>query len=86
MLKTLLGSLGGLLGGIWGYVAAAGAAILGILAVYGSGKKAGKTEVEAAGLKKEVENVKTAQEVEQKVAVTKPDAVADELRNKWSRD
>jgi len=75
-----------LMGGMWGYLAAAGAAIVGILAVYGSGRKAGKDAVQAAGLKKEAENVKTANEVERKVDTAKPDAVADELRNKWSRD
>jgi len=75
-----------LLGGIWGYVAAAGAAIVGILAIYGSGRKAGKDAVQAAGMKKEAENVKVANEVERKVATTKPAAVVSELRDKWSRD
>lgn len=77
--------LKGALGGIWGYVAAAGGAILAVLMVYMKGRSAGKNEVRAAAAEKELENAKTGNEVERKVAATKPELRRDELR-KYQRD
>jgi hypothetical protein len=77
--------LKGLLSGVWGYVAAAGAALLAILLALREAKKAGQTEVIAESAKKEVEDVKKANEIERDVATTKPDAVRDGLR-KYQRD
>lgn len=82
MLKLILGGLGG----IWGYVAAAGAALVAILAVLAKAKQSGREEVITAQAKKEVENVKTANDVERKVSVTKPADVQQRLRDKYSRD
>lgn len=76
----------GLFKGLWGYVAAAGGALLAVFAVYHSGKKSGQTEVVAKAAEKEIENVRKANEVERKVSVTKPDARRERLRDKWTRD
>ncbi len=83
MIWTALKSL---LGGLWGYVAAAGAAVLGVLAIYRSGRQAGSEAVQAKTLQKEAEDAKQANQIERDVATSKPGAAADELRNKWSRD
>jgi crotonobetainyl-CoA:carnitine CoA-transferase CaiB-like acyl-CoA transferase len=77
--------LKGLLSGAWGYIVAAGAAIVAILAALHQAKKSGQNEVIAESAKKEVEDVKTAQKVEREIATAKPDAVADKLR-KYQRD
>ena len=82
MLKMLLGGLGGL----WGYVAAAGAALVAILAVLARAKQSGREEVITKQAKKEVENVQKANEVEHKVASSKPDARRERLRDRWTRD
>jgi hypothetical protein len=76
----------GLLKGAWGYIAAAGAALLAVLIVLFQAKKAGQTEVIAESAKKEVEDVKTASEIERGVATTKPDAVRKRLLDRYSRD
>ena len=81
----MLDLLKGALGGAWGYIAAAGAALIGVLAMLASAKKAGKDEVKAAAAEKEIEDVKTAQKVEHDVAVTKPDA-RRKLLDKYRRD
>jgi hypothetical protein len=75
----------GFLKGAWGYIAAAGAALLAVLVVLFQAKKAGQNEVIAESAKKEVEDVNTAHEVEREIATTKPDAVADRLR-RYQRD
>ena len=77
--------LKGLLSGAWGYIAAAGAALLAILLALREAKKAGQTEVIAESAKKEVEDVKKANEIDRGVAVTKPDDVAAKLR-RYQRD
>jgi hypothetical protein len=82
MLKLLLGGASG----IWGYIAAAGAALVAILAVLAKAKQSGRDEVITAQAKKEVENVKTAQKVEREVAVAPPVDVHKRLRDKYSRD
>jgi hypothetical protein len=82
MLKLLLGGVSG----IWGYIAAAGAALVAILAVLAKAKQSGRDEVITAQAKKEVENVKTAQKVEREVAVAPPVDVHKRLRDKYSRD
>ena len=81
----MIGFLKGALGGIWGYVAAAGAALAAVLIVLFQAKKAGQNEVIAESAKKEVENAKKANEIDRAVAVTKPDAVRDGL-HKYRRD
>lgn len=80
------GAIKGMLAGAWGYIAAAGAALLAILVVLFQAKKAGKDQVIAESVKKELENAKTAAEVEREVATTKPDVRRERLRDKWSRD
>jgi len=82
MLSLLLGGLKG----IWGYIAAAGAALAAILVAYFQAKKAGANEVVVETQKKELENVKVANKVEQDVASTPPDVVRDKLRDQWTRD
>jgi len=76
----------GLFKGIWGYVAAAGAALVAVLAVYRSGKSAGATETVAKTKEKEVENVRKANEVEREIAVSKPADNRKRLLDNWSRD
>jgi hypothetical protein len=82
MLKLLLGGVSG----IWGYLAAAGAALVAIFAVLAKAKQSGREEVITAQAKKEAENVKTAQKVEREVAVAPPADVHKRLRDKYSRD
>ena len=81
----MLSLLKGALSGAWGYIAAAGAALVAVLVVLLQAKKAGKDEVIAESAKKEIADVKTAHEVERSVAVTKSDAVRERLR-KYQRD
>ena len=80
------GAIKGMLAGAWGYIAAAGAAILAVLIVLFQAKKAGQNEVKAAVAEKEIENVTKARKVEQEVARTKSADVQRELRDKYSRD
>lgn len=75
----------GALSGAWGYIAAAGAALAAVLVVLLQAKKAGKDEVKAAVAKKEVENAKTANEVERTVSTAKPDELRKRL-SKYQRD
>lgn len=72
--------LKGILSGVWGCVAAAGATLLAILFALREAKKAGQTEVIAESAKKEVEDVKKAHEVEREVSLSKPDDVRKRLR------
>jgi hypothetical protein len=74
-----------LLSGVWGYIAAAGAALLAILLALREAKKAGQNEVIAESAKKEIEDVKQANEIDRDVSVSKPDDVADRLR-RYQRD
>lgn len=78
--------LKGLLSGAWGYIAAAGAAIAAVLLALHQAKKAGQTEVIAESAKKEIEDVKTANEIERDVATDKPDDVRKRLLDRYSRD
>lgn len=73
-------------GGLWGYLAAAGAAIVGILVVFHKGSTSGANEVIVKTTEKELANVKTAQKVEQRIASEQPSAVQQQLRDKYSRD
>jgi ABC-type protease/lipase transport system fused ATPase/permease subunit len=82
----LLGKVTGALAGAWGYIAAAGGMILAVLVVLFQAKKAGKNEVIVETKEKEIENVQKANEVEREVAVSKPDARRERLRDKWTRD
>jgi uncharacterized membrane protein YdjX (TVP38/TMEM64 family) len=77
--------LKGLLGGIWGYLVAAGAAVLGVFLLFQKGKTAGQNEVIVEKVEKEIENVKVAQQVERRVAVEQPGAVQQRLRDKYGR-
>ena len=81
-----LGAVKGFFGGIWGYAAAAGAALIAVLAVYRSGKSSGINEVVVESAKKEIENVRTANEVEREIVTAKPDERRDRLHDSWSRD
>ena len=74
------------LGGAWGYIATAVAALAAVLVVLFQAKKAGQNEVIAESAKKEVENVKTAHEVEREVATAKPVDVRKRLFDRFSRD
>ncbi len=85
-MSWLLGLAKNALGGIWGYLAAAGAVLLAVLTIYQKGKSSGANEVVVKTKEKEVENVKTAQEVERKIATTEPDANRERLRDKWTRN
>jgi hypothetical protein len=78
--------LKGALGGAWGYIAAGAGALLAVLVVLFQAKKAGKNEVIIETQEKEIENVQKANEVEREVAVSKPDARRERLRDKWTRD
>ena len=71
---------------VLGALAAIGAILVAVLSVFNKGKKAGQDAVIAQSLKKEVEDVKTANKVENEVAAGKPGAAADKLRKSWSRD
>lgn len=75
----------GALGGLWGYIATAGVAVLAVLTVYLKGKKVGESEVKAATAEKELENVQTAKEVEADVAVSSDESRRKRLR-KYQRD
>lgn len=80
------GALKGMLAGAWGYIAAAGAALLAVLVVLFQAKKAGQNEVIAESAKKEIEDVKAANEVERKVDVAKSADVHKRLLDRYSRD
>jgi len=82
MLKLLMGGLSG----IWGYVAAAGAALVAILTILAKAKQSGREEVITKAAKKEVENVKVARKIERDVATRKPSDVQQRLRDKYNRD
>jgi ABC-type protease/lipase transport system fused ATPase/permease subunit len=84
--SAIWGLLKGGLAGAWGYIAAAGGMILAVLVVLFQAKKAGKNEVIVETKEKEIENVQKANEVEREVAVSKPDARRERLRDKWTRD
>ena len=86
MWTLLKGAVGGFLSGAWGYIAAAGAALLAVLVVLLQAKKAGKDEVIAVKAQKEVENAQKANEVERKVDTAKSADVHSELRKRYSRD
>lgn len=80
------GALKGMLAGAWGYIAAAGAALLAVLVVLFQAKKAGQNEVIAESAKKEIEDVKAANEVERKVDVAKSADVHKRLLDNYTRD
>ena len=81
----LLALLKGGLSGIWGYLAAGLAALAGVVLILAKAKKAGKDEVIAESAVKEVEHAKQANEIDRKIAVTKPDDVRERLR-RYERD
>jgi len=68
------------LGGIWGYVAAAGAVAVALLLALAKARQAGKDAVKAEDAKKELDDVRKAAKVDQDVATAKPDDVRDRLR------
>lgn len=89
-MSALWGLLKGGLAGAWGYIAAGGAALLAVLVVLFQAKiqakKAGKNEVIVETQKKEIEDVKTANEVERKVDAAKSADVHKRLLDRYSRD
>jgi hypothetical protein len=74
-----------LLSGVWGYIAAAGAALLAVLVILFQAKKAGQNEVIAESAKKDLEDAKQANEIERDVATRKPSDV-HELLKRFRRD
>jgi hypothetical protein len=85
-MSALWGLLKGSLAGVWGYIAAGAGALLAVLVVLFQAKKAGKNEVVVESQKKELENARKGNEVDREIAVTKPDARRERLRDKWKRD
>lgn len=73
------------LSGVWGYIAAAGAALLAVLVILFQAKKAGQNEVIAESAKKDLEDAKQANEIERDVATRKPSDV-HELLKRFRRD
>jgi hypothetical protein len=71
--------------GVWGYIAAAGAALLAVLVILFQAKKAGQNEVIAESAKKDLEDAKQANEIERDVATRKP-ADVHELLKRFRRD
>lgn len=84
-LKGAFGMVTGALGGLWGYVAAVVATLAAILVALARAKQAGREEVVTKTLKKEVENVRKANEVERKIAATPADERRARLRERWTR-
>lgn len=84
-MSWLLGLAKNALGGIWGYLAAAGAVLLAVLAIYNKGKSSGINEVVVKTKEKEVENVKKAAKVEREIAATPADERRARLRKSWTR-
>ena len=68
--------ISGLLPNVWGYIAAAGAALLGILGVYVKGRRDAKAKADLRDLKA---NRKTIEEV---LRETPSDDHADDIRNR----
>lgn len=68
----------GLLPNVWGYVAAAGAALLGVLAAYVKGRRDAKAKADLRDLKA---NAKTIEEV---LRETPSDDPADDIRRRMS--
>lgn len=80
--------LTGIFGGVsklWAGLGAILAGFLAVLAIFRSGKSAGKNEVIVEAAKKEVENAKTANEVRRSVA-TASSADVDKRLRKYRRD
>ena len=82
----MIALLKGWFSGIGGYIAAVLAAVVAFLAAMRGAKKSGQNEVIVETQKKEIENVKAANEVEREIAGTKPDARRERLYKRWSRD
>lgn len=70
---------------IWGYIVAAGVALLSLLIILFQAKKAGKDEVVADTAKKEIADAKTAHDIDENVSTSKPDDVNERLR-RFTRD
>lgn len=71
--------------GVWGYVATGLAVLITVFVTLSKAKKAGRDEVIAQSAKKEVDNAKSANKIEDDVAASPPDDVRDRLR-KYQRD
>ena len=78
----MLSWLGGIGLKTWGYIAAFFALLAALTKIYSAGKDSAKVEA----LQDQVENVGKRNDIEQEVRRAGPDAVHDELRNKWTRD
>lgn len=57
-----------------------------VIAVYMRGRSSGRAEAVIEGLERKLENVERRHEVEREVDRLSGDAVADRLRERWSRD
>ena len=85
-MSALWGLLKGGLSWAWGYVVLGLTTFVAILATLRAVKKSGQNEVIVETQKKEIEDVKAANEVEREIAVAKPDARRERLYKRWSRD
>lgn len=74
----------GLLSGIWGKIAAAGAIVLGLLVLVGKLMGAGRDKERAAQAARAGDMRRKADEVERHVDAAGPDE-RERLRNKWTR-
>lgn len=70
---------------VYTYLAAIGAALLGLFTIFYKGKSEGKQEVEQEHKEKVLENVKKAKEVVDDNNKLTNDAVRNELRDKLKR-
>jgi len=82
MWSKILGFFGGIGLKTWAYLAAFFALLAALAKVYLAGKNAARVE----GLENQLDNVKVRNDVENQVRRAGPDAVHDELRDKWTRD
>ena len=70
---------------LWGYVIAAGAVVLAVLAALFSARRSGEKAVEVKATEKALEQAKDSNEIDKAVRADTDDALAAELR-KYQRD
>lgn len=78
---------------LWGYIAAAGVAILSVVGIFLKGRNDGKKLEKANQAKSDIkardvanEKTKTANKIENEISVLPDDVVQQRLRDKYSRD
>lgn len=67
---------------VGGYIAAALAVAAVLLGVYRSGRKSARVD----GIVSQLENVEKANEIENDINISRPDANRERLLNNWTRD